>query len=94
MGSEPGGVGGVGCARKEQIFWLMILRRFGIIEKNGPLVLGNAKSRFAFAEEPPDGESTVLDDYLRLDFGILPRMTLVEAAKKSERSFWRCRGRS
>ena len=53
------------------------LRRFGIIEPNpdGHLVLGKSQGRFSFAEEPRDGGSSVLDDYLRLDFGISPCMT-------------------
>ena len=67
-----------------RFFGFVALRRFGIIEPNpdGPLVLGKTQGRFSFAEEPRDGGSAVLDDYLRLDFGILPHMTLLEVARK------------
>ena len=63
-----------------RFFGFVALRRLGIIESNpdGPLVLGKTQGRFSFAEEPRDGGSVVLDDYLRLDFEILPHMTLLE----------------
>ena len=36
----------------------------------------------SLAEEPRDGGSAVLDNYLRLDLGILPHVTLLEVARK------------
>ena len=67
-----------------RLFGFVTLRRLGIVESNpdGPLVLGKTQGRFSFAEEPRNGGSVVLDDYLRLDFEILPHMTLTEVARK------------
>ena len=66
-----------------RICGFVALRRFGIIkpDPDGHLVLGKTQGRFSFADEPRVGGSSVLDDYLRLDFGISPYMTHPEAAK-------------
>ena len=62
------------------------LRRFGIIETNrdGPLDLGKTHRRYAILDEPRGGGSAVVNHYLRMDFGILPHMTLVEITTNIE----------
>ena len=66
-----------------RFFGFVALRRFGIIkpDPDGHLVLGKTQGRFSFAEEPRDGGSSVLDDYLRLDFALSPSMTPPEVAR-------------
>ena len=68
-----------------RFFGYVALSRFGIIKPNpdGPLLLGKTESSYSLCEEPRDGGSSVLDHYIRMDFGILPHMTLLEVARKS-----------
>ena len=68
----------VGSQGMSRFMSIVALRRFGMIEPdpNGLLDLGKTSRRYSIS--PRGGGNAVVDNYLRMDFGILPHMTLLQ----------------